>query len=133
MTLALREDELCKLCKLLPNEGIILLQGDLGSGKTSLVKAKASQMGINTLVTSPSFALMQEYKDGKNTIYHYDIYNLNLASFMANGLFDNLFSPGLHMVEWGDASLASMLKKYALSYKEVKITLNNNIRSYEFE
>ena len=70
MVFELLENELDELVRVLPKSGVMLLSGDLASGKTTLVKAIIKAHGIDESVTSPTFSLMQ--------IYGKDIYHLSL-------------------------------------------------------
>ena len=124
----LSQNELDKLVQVLPKTGIILLMGDLASGKTTLVKAIAKTHGIDEkIVNSPTFSVMQKYGE----IYHYDIYNDGVAGLAQNGLFENFFEDGLHIVEWADENLIELLKKYLLDFCIVKIEINGDKRKYE--
>ena len=126
----LNENELEKLIKELPKSGVIILQGDLASGKTTLCKQIANFLGKSAQLTSPTFALMQDYGE----LYHYDLYRTNNAQIMANGLFENFFEDGLHLVEWGDDELIKMLLKYEISVFVVKIApVSGDKRSYELD
>ncbi len=73
-------EDTIELGKTLPNElpglKILLLQGPLGAGKTSLVKGLAKSLGIEEPITSPSFALAQHYPKGKPPLIHLDLYRL---------------------------------------------------------
>ncbi|AII14673.1 N6-L-threonylcarbamoyladenine synthase, TsaE subunit [Campylobacter iguaniorum] len=115
------------LVERLPKSGVIILQGDLASGKTTLTKAIVKSHGMNENVTSPTFSVMQNYGD----IYHYDIYQDGFEGLKKNGLFENLFEDGLHIVEWGDDELIKMLKKYSIPTCMIKITNATNKRIYE--
>ena len=56
----------------------IMLRGELGSGKTTLVKSVLKRMGVNDSVTSPTFSILNEYDFAENIIYHFVVnYNLN--------------------------------------------------------
>lgn len=99
--------ELDEVVKILPQSGVVILQGNLASGKTTLVKAIVKARGIDTEVTSPTFSVMQSYGD---KIYHYDIYQNGLDAILQNGLFENLLEEGLHLVEWGDERLEKALE-----------------------
>ncbi len=65
---------------------ILLLQGPLGAGKTSLVQGLADALGIQEPITSPTFALAQHYPEGTPPLIHLDLYRLEQA-FAANDLF----------------------------------------------
>ena len=85
--------------KVLKDGGIILLQGDLASGKTTFVKSFAKEIGIENEVSSPTFSIMNSYK---NWLFHYDIYQSGLKGFLQQGLLEELSKEGIHMIEWGD-------------------------------
>ena len=74
------------LAKQLPRGSILLLQGELGAGKTSLVQGLAQACGITEAITSPTFALAQHYPDGNPPLVHLDLYRLE-----ALGSADELF------------------------------------------
>jgi tRNA threonylcarbamoyladenosine biosynthesis protein TsaE len=81
---------------------IVLLQGELGSGKTVLVKGIASGLGVKTAVTSPTFVLMQPY-EGRLTLFHVDLYRLeSLKEIEGIGLEEYLWGDGVCAVEWAE-------------------------------
>lgn len=125
----LKLNKLDTLISILPKNGIIILNGDLASGKTTLVKSIVKYHGIDLTVTSPTFSVMQNY----GQIYHYDIYQNGIDGIKTNGLFENFFEEGLHIVEWGDELLIKILKKYELDVCVVKISGNGNKRTYEVD
>lgn len=92
---------------MLPMGGVVVLQGDLASGKTTLVKAVAKYFGIEAMVTSPTFSLQQCYGDH---LYHYDIYNEGFEHFLALGMMEELENDGFHLIEWGDEALIGLLR-----------------------
>lgn len=120
--------ELDSLVEILPKEGVIILKGDLASGKTTLVKAIAKAKGIDSDVTSPTFSVMQGYE---NNVFHYDIFQNGFDGILKNGLFENFFEEGLHLVEWGDDELEEMLKKFDIAYVKIIISPHENGRKYE--
>ncbi|MCR4942289.1 MAG: tRNA (adenosine(37)-N6)-threonylcarbamoyltransferase complex ATPase subunit type 1 TsaE [Campylobacter sp.] len=122
--------ELDTLIKTLPNDGIILLRGTLASGKTTLVKAIAKFYNVNENVSSPTFSQMQVY-NGDIKIYHYDIYQKGANGILANGLIENFYEDGLHIVEWGDKELEKILKKMALDFCKIDINFCGDKRIYE--
>lgn len=81
---------------------VIGLQGDLGAGKTQLVKGIAQGLSIQQRVHSPSFAIMIEYTCGRLPLYHIDLYRLESnAEIQGAGLDEYLFKPhGVTVVEW---------------------------------
>ena len=91
-----------RLAGLLRPTDIVLLAGDLGSGKTLLTAGIADGLGVDEAVTSPSFVLVQTY-DGFLPLVHADVYRL-----ASTAEFDDLELPsaaahGVLVVEWGDA------------------------------
>lgn len=58
----------------------VFLEGDLGAGKTCLVKGLAHGLGISEIVKSPTYTLLREYKNGDATLYHFDFYRIENAS-----------------------------------------------------
>ena len=83
---------------------VIGLIGDLGAGKTQLVKGVAKGLGIRSRILSPTFTLVHEYVDGNLPVYHLDLYRLaDEAAIRAAGLDQYLYqSTGVTVVEWAD-------------------------------
>jgi len=93
-----------RLGSLLSDGDVVALVGDLGSGKTWFTKGLALGIGVDqdTVVTSPSFALVNEY-EGRYTLYHMDLYRLeNLADVLSTGLEEYLHEEGVVVMEWAD-------------------------------
>ena len=110
------------------SSGVVILQGDLASGKTTFVKAFAKKMGVEDDVTSPTFSLQQCYA---NNIFHYDIYNHGLDHFISLGMLEELDRDGIHFVEWGDDFLKKILDSAGI--ENIKIEINkiaDNKREY---
>ncbi|MBT3181759.1 MAG: tRNA (adenosine(37)-N6)-threonylcarbamoyltransferase complex ATPase subunit type 1 TsaE [Deltaproteobacteria bacterium] len=84
---------------------IILLNGDLGAGKTCFVQGLASALDIppTVYVRSPTFALINEYLGGRLSLYHFDFYRLGDPSELDSlGIEEYLFSDGVTAIEWAD-------------------------------
>ncbi|WP_084111827.1 tRNA (adenosine(37)-N6)-threonylcarbamoyltransferase complex ATPase subunit type 1 TsaE [Gloeomargarita lithophora] len=90
------------LAEILPAGAILLLQGDLGSGKTTLVQGLAQGLGISEPVTSPTFALIQEYPEGRIPLYHLDLYRLTPEEVQQLHLetYWQEVAPGIVAIEW---------------------------------
>jgi tRNA threonylcarbamoyladenosine biosynthesis protein TsaE len=112
---------------LLPDGGIILLIGNLASGKTTLVKNFVEYLGLKDKATSPTFSILNIYDD---LVFHYDIYNEGSDKFFESGLLENLELDGYHFVEWADEKLESVLKASGLGFVKVNITPHENKRAY---
>lgn len=80
---------------------IILIYGNMGVGKTTLVKAIAKVLGSKDEVSSPTFSLVNEYETDNHLIYHFDLYRVNTIEEVYNfGIEDYLFSDNWSVVEW---------------------------------
>ncbi|MFT7005087.1 MAG: tRNA threonylcarbamoyladenosine biosynthesis protein TsaE [Sulfurimonas sp.] len=111
--------------------GVIILRGDLASGKTTFVKALTLHLGVSDDVTSPTFSLQQCYGD---RIFHYDIYNHGIEHFISLGMLEELEKDGLHLVEWGDDKLVDILESAGIKTLTIKIEkLDDNSRNYEVD
>jgi tRNA threonylcarbamoyladenosine biosynthesis protein TsaE len=86
-----------------PNK-VILFHGEMGVGKTTLIKALAKQLGINETTSSPTFSLVNEYQTPDNQIvYHFDFYRLNKETeAMDMGADEYLFSGNWCFIEWAE-------------------------------
>ncbi|HLY31933.1 MAG TPA: tRNA (adenosine(37)-N6)-threonylcarbamoyltransferase complex ATPase subunit type 1 TsaE [Ktedonobacterales bacterium] len=88
------------LGELLAPGDMILLQGDLGAGKTALTQGIARGMGVATTVNSPTFTILKEYV-GRLPLYHFDLYRIESPDeVMALGFEDYFGGDGVSVVEW---------------------------------
>lgn len=109
---------------------IVLLKGDLASGKTTLVKNFVKYLELEDLVTSPTFSLQAVYSD---KIYHYDVYNKTLSEFISLGMLEEFEKEGIHFVEWGDDELKDILDDYGYKVLVVEIEKLENKRLYKID
>jgi len=128
-------EELPRLCsditELLPQGGVVILQGDLASGKTTLTQAFARHLGMEDAVTSPTFSLQQRYGE---KLYHYDLYNYGFEKFLSLGMMEELEREGYHLIEWGDETLIGWLKRCGIETIILKITkCDETSRCYEVQ
>lgn len=79
---------------------VILLEGDLGAGKTTFTKGLAEGLGITRVIKSPTYTLIREYKDGRLPLYHMDVYRLEETGGMDLGLEEYFEGEGVSVVEW---------------------------------
>lgn len=83
---------------------VILLEGDLGTGKTTLVQGIGEGLGIRELIVSPTFTLINEYTDGRIPLYHLDLYRLEPSQ--VDLLYPEIYwegievVPGITAIEW---------------------------------
>ena len=121
-----------KFAKLLRGGEVILLNGDLGAGKTTFTKFVLKYLGVKEVITSPTFTLMREYKTKKFDIYHFDMYRLNGGEEATNlGFEEYLYSNdsrNIVFVEWSK-NIKDILKG---EFIEINISLiDDNKRKFE--
>lgn len=81
---------------------VVALSGDLGSGKTTLVKGMAKALGSDETVSSPTFPIVQRYR-GRTPLNHVDLYRIRDREELADLDYDLLFGPdSISVVEWAD-------------------------------
>ncbi|MCZ6507761.1 MAG: tRNA (adenosine(37)-N6)-threonylcarbamoyltransferase complex ATPase subunit type 1 TsaE [Acidobacteria bacterium] len=84
-------------------DGVLLLSGDLGAGKTVLVRGVADALGIDPAeIQSPTFTLMRSYQGRSESLLHVDLYRLESEEVSALGLEEALHGPGVKVVEWAE-------------------------------
>ena len=110
------------------NKGdVVLLKGEMGAGKTVFVKGVAKALGITDMITSPTYAYMNDY-DG--VLYHYDCYRLSSGEDAeALGLTDYFYAGGICIIEWSE-NIVDVLPKQCKNVVIQKI--DENKRRIEF-
>jgi len=97
---------------------IMLFKGPMGVGKTTLIKALVRQLGSLDVVSSPTFALMNEYLTTDCKIYHYDFYRIKeLEEALDLGFDEFIEEDAWNMIEWPDLVVGLL----PLSYVEIEI------------
>ncbi len=97
-------DKLYVFLKNNKNKNIILFEGKMGVGKTTLIKKLCEKLGVTDEVTSPTFAIINEYKTKNNDfIYHFDFYRIkNIEEALNIGTEDYFFSTNYCFIEWAE-------------------------------
>lgn len=91
---------------------IIVLSGELGSGKTKFVQGILEYFGLGNEISSPTFTIVNEYVKDNINIYHFDVYRLqDIDEFYAMG-GDEYFSNGICLIEWGEMIEEILPKHY---------------------
>jgi len=115
-----------QLAQLVTSGTIILLEGNLGSGKTTFMQAFGIALGISTTITSPTFTLIDEYTEGRLPLYHIDLYRLEASQIPSLHLEeywrDDDIPLGVVAIEW-----SSKLTRLPSSY--LRINLSCPVRS----
>jgi tRNA threonylcarbamoyladenosine biosynthesis protein TsaE len=85
-------------------EKVILFNGEMGVGKTTLIKQLCKTLGVNGATSSPTFSLVNEYQtSGNQTVYHFDFYRLNKETEALDmGVDDYLYSGNWCFIEWSE-------------------------------
>ena len=111
---------------------VIVLSGDLGSGKTKLTEGILTYFGLENEISSPTFTIVNEYYTENLNIYHFDVYRLSdIDEFYAIG-GEEYFEKGASIIEWGEMIEEALPKDY------VKINFsrdmeNINLRNINIE
>lgn len=98
------------------NDTIFAFHGHMGAGKTTFIKAVCEELGVQDVINSPTFAIVNEYLAGNgNTIYHFDCYRINkIVEALDMGCQDYFDSGNLCLIEWPE-NIADILPEEAIS------------------
>jgi tRNA threonylcarbamoyladenosine biosynthesis protein TsaE len=125
-----------RLGRLLKPGDVLLLQGELGSGKTVLAQGIGAGLRVREPVKSSSFVLLNEYH-GHLTMYHADLYRLEDPGEVADLALDEVAAAGVLVVEWPERAWAELPPEHLLvridetSAKERRLTFESRGRRYE--
>jgi tRNA threonylcarbamoyladenosine biosynthesis protein TsaE len=125
-----------RLGRLLQPGDVLLLQGELGAGKTMLTQGIGQGLKVEEPVKSSSFVLMNEYH-GRLTLYHADLYRLNDPSEVAELALEEVAAPGVLVVEWPERAWQELPPEHLLvrieeaGAKERRLTLEPHGERYE--
>jgi tRNA threonylcarbamoyladenosine biosynthesis protein TsaE len=109
---------------------VLALSGELGAGKTQLAKGVAQGLGVESVVNSPTFVLMNEH-EGRLRLFHIDAYRLDdPEEAFAAGLFDERQAAGVTVVEWADR-LDGWLPKDRLDMRLARLAGDDRSRTIE--
>ena len=132
------DSELCtknfakKLASKLNKGNVVVLTGELGAGKTKFTEGFLSYFNLEDEISSPTFNIVNEYKNEKVTIYHFDVYRLeDVDEFYAIG-GEEYFENGICIIEWGEIIKDALPENY-IKIKFEKETQNVNKRILNIE
>ncbi|MEG0948050.1 MAG: tRNA (adenosine(37)-N6)-threonylcarbamoyltransferase complex ATPase subunit type 1 TsaE [Bacteroidales bacterium] len=88
--------------KLIDQDTVFAFHGDMGAGKTTFIKAVCEELGVEDVINSPTFAIVNEYRSASaELIYHFDFYRINKPEEAYDfGYEDYLYSGALCFIEW---------------------------------
>ena len=97
----------------LNNHTIVTFKGDLGAGKTTLIKTLCQKLGVEDNISSPTFSIINEYKAKNRAIYHIDLYRIEtIEEAIDIGIEEYLYSGGLCLIEWPKIIESLLPEKY---------------------
>ena len=101
-----------KIASKLQKGMVVVLTGDLGSGKTKLTEGILTYFGLENEISSPTFTIVNEYYADSLNIYHFDVYRLaDIDEFYAIG-GEEYFEKGVSIIEWGELIEEALPKDY---------------------
>ena len=113
------------------NRGVILITGEVGTGKTTLIKEYCKLIGVEETVNSPTYTLINEYQNKRGKIVHMDLYRVkDINEINELGLFEYLEN-NIVIIEWPEIILKMIDIKYSMinitfiNEKERKLSINN--------
>lgn len=115
------------LASQLENKDVIVLTGNLGSGKTKFVEGILSHFNLENEISSPTFTIVNEYKKNDLSIYHFDVYRLEDSSEFYEIGGEEYFENGICLIEWGELIKDALPTNY-LSITFSKDDKNDNLR-----
>ena len=113
---------------------LLLLNGDLGAGKTTMTQGLGRALNIRRPVKSPTFTIVREYREGTMPLFHMDFYRLENDDLSSIDLNSYLAEPGLVVIEWPQLIMDDLPDEYLqLTIKRVDDSWNSTKRMIEFE
>ena len=91
-----------KFISFIGNHKVLAFYGSMGAGKTTFVKALCEELGVEDVITSPTFAIVNEYTDGTgNPIFHFDFYRIKKTEEVYDmGIEEYFYNNGVCLIEW---------------------------------
>ncbi|MGN0796074.1 MAG: tRNA (adenosine(37)-N6)-threonylcarbamoyltransferase complex ATPase subunit type 1 TsaE [Christensenellales bacterium] len=115
-----------QMARILTDGDVILLNGDLGAGKTTFTAALCKSLGVKDSVTSPTFTILNQYSGKKFKINHLDMYRIeNADELYETGIYDEIEGEGISVIEWNKYS---ELESKAI---KIDITVSGEIRKFD--
>lgn len=109
-----------EFAKYLNKTDIVVLNGELGSGKTVFMQGIAKYFGIENEVSSPTFTIVNEYITEDINIYHFDVYRIDNEYQFVDTIGTEYFENGISIIEWGDI-IKNILPKNTIYIDIIKI------------
>ena len=108
-------------------ERVFLFYGEMGAGKTTLIKTLCQELKVEDAVSSPTFAIVNEYSGIKGTVYHFDFYRIkNESEALDLGYEDYLYSGNYCFIEWPE-KIQSLLPNEFVELKLQETSVNERV------
>lgn len=118
-----------QLVKAIGEQRIVAFYGEMGAGKTTLIKAICEELGVDRIVSSPTFSIVNEYTSPRGKIYHFDFYRIkNAGEAYDMGYEDYFYSKAYCFIEWPE-KIAELMP---LEYEKITITRDGEKRIITF-
>ena len=91
-----------KFAEYLKPKDVIILSGDLGSGKTKFTQGILSFFGLDSQISSPTYTIVNEYRNDNYSVYHFDLYRLKDSSEFFDIGGEEYLEKGICIIEWGE-------------------------------
>ena len=114
-------DEIEEVAKSIINEindvNLVLFKGELGSGKTTLIKSILKNLGVKENITSPTFSIVNQYSTSNLLINHFDLYRVkSLKELDVIGFEEYLDNEGISFIEWPEIAMSKISYRYIEIY-----------------
>ena len=110
------------------------LVGELGVGKTVFTQGFAKGLGVEEVVSSPTFTIIQEYHDGRLPFYHFDVYRIgDIEELNEIGFEEYVYGEGVTLIEWANLIFDGMPSKYTMIEIEKELEKGFDYRKITFE
>lgn len=112
---------------------LLLLNGDLGAGKTTMTQGLGKSLGIKRPVKSPTFTIVREYREGRMPLFHMDFYRLENDDLSSIDLNEYLAEDGIVVIEWPELIMNDLPDNYLqLTIKRIDNSWDSTKREVEF-
>lgn len=116
------------------NKGnVVILSGDLGSGKTKFVEGFLTYFGLENEISSPTFNIVNQYSNENVTIFHFDVYRLEDSSEFYEIGGEEFFEQGICLIEWGEIIEDALpLNSIWIKFERDKNNINTRVLNVQY-
>ena len=111
---------------------VVVLLGDLGAGKTKFVEGFLEYFNLQNEISSPTFNIVNEYRNDSIAIFHFDVYRLSGSDEFYEIGGDEFFSQGISLIEWGNIIDSALPKeKIIIKFEQLSSNINERVLNIE--